>query len=172
MRPALVLVGLLLALLLPLGTLPATAHAPGSPPISREDSFQLGPVGQASSTFHVFLAGLGIPPDQGDTLQFSWSANAGLGPALAFDIHTHVDGTAEEILYRASAIRVDDSWVVPGSDGFMVRWNNTNPDPVNVTYRFQLNAPVDLSALIVIPIIVAVIVLLFFVSRRRPRIPG
>jgi hypothetical protein len=148
----------------------ASAHAPGSPPITQSGSFELGPDGQANATFHVFLTDLGIPPDRGDTLQVSWSANAGLGPAIAFDIHAHRDA-AEDVLYQASAIRVDDSWVVPATEAYMVRWSNPNPERVNVTYRLQLIAPVDLSALIVINVIVAAIVLLLVVSRRRPRPP-
>jgi hypothetical protein len=149
----------------------ASAHAPGSAPITQSGSFELGPDGQANATFHVFLVDLGIPPDQGDTLQVSWSANTGLGPAIAFDIHAHRNAT-EAVLYETSAIRVDDSWVVPGSEAYMVRWINPNPERVNVTYRLQLIAQADLSALLVIPVIVGVIVLLFVVSRRRPRPPS
>jgi hypothetical protein len=161
--------GIALGLLL-VASATASAHAPGSPPITQSGSFELGPEGQANATYHVFLEYLGIPPDRGDTLQVSWSANAGLGPAIGFDIHAHRTAT-EDILYQTSAIRVDDSWVVPGTEAYMVRWSNPSPERVNVTYRLQLIAPVDLSALIVIPVIVGVIVLLFVVSRRRPRLP-
>lgn len=72
-------------------------------------------------------------------------------------------------VYQASAIRVDDSWVVPGPGLYMVLWNNSNPQVVNVTYEFQLIAPVDLTGLLVIPVVAGVTLFLLIVYYRRPR---
>jgi hypothetical protein len=160
---------LVLALLVLSGT--AAAHVPGSPPISKEGSFELGRAGEANATYHVYLESLGLPPDSGDTLRISWSVNDGLGPAIDFDIHAHRDATMD-VVYRRSAIRVDDAWVVPGPSAYMVLWNNTAAEAVNVTYAFTLIAPVDWTGLLVIPVVVGVTLFLLVVYHRLPRRPS
>src|SRR2546423_15388300 len=61
-----------------------SAHPPGSPPITASGSFLLGGAHGTNSSFHAYIATLGIPPGPGDTLRFSWSANGGGGPPLFF----------------------------------------------------------------------------------------
>lgn len=145
----------------------AVAHAPGSPPITETGSFDLLPAGQNNSTYHAYIASLGIPPGPGDTLRFSWSANAGQGPAIYFEIHSHPNPSGYVRYYNTLADRAEDSWAIPSADGYMVLWDNPNSATVNVTYTFQLFAPPDLTVLVVFPVILVVIVLLLWTSRRR-----
>lgn len=151
----------------------ASAHAPGSPPITQSGTIELYPANQSNSTYHANITNLGIPPGPGDTLRFSWSANAGQGPAIHFEIHSHSGSSGYKEYYGVPlAVRVDDSWTVPGSDVYMVLWQNPSSMDVNVTYTFQLLPPSpDLTVFVVFPVILAVIVLLLWVARRRPRRP-
>src|SRR5437899_9406066 len=87
MRRLGVVIALGLALCLAAST--ASAHAPGSPPISASGSFVLGRATGNNASFHAYISTLGIPPGPGDTLRFSWSANSGIGPAISFNIHSH-----------------------------------------------------------------------------------
>src|SRR6266550_855878 len=81
---------MVLGLLLLLATPAASAHAAGSPPITQSGVIELAPVtNQTGSAYHANITNLGIPPGPGDTLRFSWSANAGDGPAIHFEIHSH-----------------------------------------------------------------------------------
>lgn len=165
------LVGMALALLIVFASGSAMAHAPGSPPITQTGSFALLPAGQNNSTYHAYVASLGIPPGPGETLRFSWVANAGRGPEIYFEIHSHPNTTGYVRYYNTLADRADDSWAIPASDGYMMLWDNPSPTEVNVTYTFRLFAPPDLTVLVVFPVIVAVIVLLLWISRRRPPRP-
>lgn len=56
--------------------------------------------------------------------------------------------------------------------GLAVLWDNPSPSNVNVTYAFELFAPPDLTVLFVFPVILGVIVLLLWISRRKPHRPG
>jgi len=70
------------------------------------------------------------------------------------------------------ADRVDDSWVVTGPGPFMVFWDNPNDVSERVSYSFVLLPPSpDLTVFVVFPVILAVVVLLLWVARRRPRRP-
>jgi hypothetical protein len=158
---------------------PASAHAPGSPPITANGSFVLGKVSGNNSSFHAYIATLGIPPGAGDTLKFSWSANSGIGPAIAFNIHSHPANTTNNSMayattyYNAVAVRVDDQWVVTGTGPYMVFWDNPNDVRENVSYSFVLLPPApDLTVFVVFPVILAVVVLLLWVARRRPHRPS
>src|SRR5256886_14230262 len=110
----------------------ASAHAPGSPPISASGSFMLGKATGTNASLHAYISTLGIPPGPGDTLRFSWSANSGIGPAISFNIHSHPANSPNPPLsyattyYQAIADRVDDSWVVTGSGPYMGFWDNPN----------------------------------------------
>lgn len=149
----------------------AVAHAPGSPPITERGSFDLSPAGHNNSTYHAYMESLGIPPGPGDTLRLSWSANAGQGPAIYFEIHSHPNTTGYARYYNTLSNRADDSWTVPDVEPFMVLWENPSPANVNVTYTFQLFAPPDLTVLVVFPIVLALIVLLLRFSRRKRHRP-
>jgi len=169
-----VVLGLALSLVVPT----ASAHSPGSPPITASGSFVLGKATGNNSSFHAYISTLGIPPGPGDTLKFSWSANSGIGPAISFNIHSHPANSTNTSLgyattyYNAIADRVDDSWVVTGTGPYMVFWDNPNNVLENVSYSFVLLPPSpDLTVFIVFPVILAVIVLLLWVARRRPRRP-
>ncbi|TMA08702.1 MAG: hypothetical protein E6J94_02005, partial [Methanobacteriota archaeon] len=79
------LLAIVVGLLLLLATPAASAHAAGSPPITQNGVIELAPVAnQTGSAYHANITNLGIPPGPGDTLRFSWSANAGDGPAIHF----------------------------------------------------------------------------------------
>lgn len=171
MRPAVLVVGLLLALALASSGPSARSHAPGSPPITASGSFELQPDGTPDATYHAYLSDLGVPPDPGDTLRFSWSANNGLGPAVYFEIHAHPDAASWVTHYDVTAVRIDDSWNVPESSGLMVLWSNPNDEVMNVTYAFSLLAPPDLTVLLVFPAAIAVIAVLFWIHRRQDRGP-
>jgi len=165
------LVGMALALVILLASGSARAHAPGSPPITQSGLVLLSPQGQDDSTYEATMEGLGVPPGPGDTLRFSWSSNAGQGPAIYFEIHSHPNSLGYVRYYNTQADRAEDSWAIPSADGYMVMWDNPNSATVNVTYTFQLFAPPDLTVLAVLPVILAVIVLLLWISRRRPSRP-
>ena len=167
--------GLALSLVAPI----VSAHSPGSPPITASGSFLLGEAHGTNSSFHAYIATLGIPPGPGDTLRFSWSANGGVGPPISFNIHSHPANSTNTSLnysttyYDAIADRVDDAWIVSGSGPYMVFWDNPNNVSENVSYSFVLLPPSpDLTVFVVFPVILAVIVLLLWVARRRPRPPS
>ncbi len=156
----------------------ASAHAPGTPPITASGSFVLGKATGNNASFHAYISTLGISPGPGDTLRFSWSANSGIGLAISFNIHSHPANSTNTSLayattyYHAMADRVDDSWVVTGPGPFMVSWDNPNNVSESVSYSFVLLPPSpDLTVFVVFPVILAVIVLLLWVARRRPRRP-
>lgn len=164
------LVTLALALVIFLASGGAITHAPGSPPITQSGFVLLSPKGQGDSTYEASMVGLGVPPGPGDTLRFSWSVNAGQGPEIYFEIHSHPNASGFIRHYNTHADLAEDSWAIPSADGYMVLWDNPNSASVNVTYTFQLFAPPDLTVLAVFPVILAVIILLLWISRRRP--PG
>ncbi len=154
------------------------AHSPGSPPITASGSFVLGKATGNNASFHAYISTLGIPPGPGDTLKFSWSANGGIGPAISFNIHFHPANSTNISLnyattyYNAHADRVDDSWVVAGTGPYMVFWDNPNNVSETVAYSFVLLPPSpDLTVFVVFPVILAVIVLLLWAARRRPKRP-
>ena len=144
-------------------------HGPGSSIVSTNGKFVLTPGGTANATFHAYLSTLGLPIGPGDVLVWSWSANAAMGPPIAFDIHSHVGGYLEYL--NVTGDRVNNSWSVPGSSDYAVQWTNPNPQSENVTYAFQLvPPPLDLwplYLLLVAPL--AMIGALIWYSRRKKR---
>src|SRR5438552_2415032 len=134
---------MVLGLLLLLATPAVSAHAAGSPPITQNGVIELAPVAnQTGSAYHANITNLGIPPGPGDTLRFSWSANAGDGPAIHFEIHSHSGPNNYTEYYSIPlAVRDDDSWTVPAADTYMVLWSNPSTKFVNVTYNFTLLGP-------------------------------
>src|SRR5207247_8019213 len=118
------------------------AHRPGSSLVSANGKFVLTPQG---------------------------SANASMGPPIAFDIHSHVGGYLEYL--NVTGGRANNSWSVPGWSDYAVQWTNPNPQSENVTYAFQLvPPPLDLwplYLLLVAPL--AMIGALIWYSRRKKR---
>src|SRR5213592_3027150 len=166
MRRLGVVIALGLALCLAASTV--SAHSPGSPPITASGSFVLGRASGNNASFHAYIS----------TLGFSWSANGGVGPAIDFNIHSHPANSTNISLnyatmyYDARADRVDDSWVVAGTGPYMVFWDNPNNVSETVAYSFVLLPPSpDLTVFVVFPVILAVIVLLLWAARRRPKRP-
>src|SRR5947199_6452965 len=176
MRRLGVVIALGLALCLAASTV--SAHSPGSPPITASGSFVLGRASGNNASFHAYISTLVIPPGPGDTLRFSWSANGGVGPAIDFNLHSHPANSTNISLnyatmyYDARADRVDDSWVVAGTGPYMVFWDNPNNVSETVAYSFGLVPPSPgLTLFLALPLILAVIVLLFSAARRPPHGP-
>ena len=133
---------LALAALAVLAASPAAAHVPGSPPIGREGSITLQPetAGSSANELHVFVwEGLQLPASPGDTLAFNWSANGGLGPAIEFTIHNHLNGTTTFLSYTGT--NQTGSYVIVSNLTLMVSFVNPSAYAVNLTYNFTLFAP-------------------------------
>lgn len=165
--------GVLLALLVLGASVPAVeAHGPGAEPITLEGWFVLTPAGTLDDEYHRYMGAMGLPPDPGDRLRFSWSANAGLGPAVYFEIHEHVSEDPPLVVhYVKEAVRCDDSWVLPHGGDFMVNWTNLHDVDVNITYSFQLFAPPpEVTVLLLFAILPpAIIGFVWWSSRHRRR---
>ena len=131
---------LVCALVVP--ALSALAHTPGAAPIPKSGSVLLQPEepGSVANQLHVMVEdGLGLPISPGDTLEFNWSANGGLGPAVQFTIHDHLNnGTT---YYDKTLTHDSGSWVVTNNITLMISFMNPTAYPVNVTYSFVLYAP-------------------------------
>jgi hypothetical protein len=128
------------ALLVP--ALGVFAHTPGAAPIAQSGSVILQPETSNSTAnqLHVFVdQGLGLPATAGDTLQFNWSANGGLGPAVEFTIHNHINGGTT--FYDKTQTNDSGAYVITNNLTLMVSFTNPTAYPVNVTYSFVLFAP-------------------------------
>ncbi len=160
----------------------ASAHAAGSGTITTKGFFVLTANGTQNSTFHAYLSSLGLPIGPGDTLAFVWSANAGQGPPVHFEIHDHDPPTGYVLFYSVNESFDAYNWSVPGSSAYMVYWVNPNSQNVTVAYIFNLIAPAasPWTALIwIVPsgILVAIVAirLMRWAAKRppfRPRTPS
>lgn len=157
-------IGTFLAALALLFAPAASAHGSSSGAISSAGSFLLTASGFSNDTFHAFLSSLALPIGPGDTLQFSWSANNGSGPAVLFEIHAHPASVGYVRFYNSTASFDSGSWSVPGSDPYMVYWENPDNVSVSVSYRFTLFPPPDFVPLIAFPIAVGVAI--WLIARR------
>ena len=107
----------------------------------------LGAQGSGSNAQVLPFGGAGLTVREGDSVQYSWSANGGSGPAVYFEIHSHTRAT---VFYNATGSTGSGTWRVPGSDSYGALWRNPNSVAVNVTYSFEgIPAPQDLAYLIV-----------------------
>jgi hypothetical protein len=101
----------------------------------------------------VNLTSFGLPIGPNDTLEIHFTVNAGRGPPVNFEIHTHGGVTGYLRFFNASGANFTGSWKVPWNDSYMVWFVNPSPIPVNVTYSFVLFAPPnDLTPLIIFPL--------------------
>ena len=132
--------GIALSLLVP--ALGALSHPTGAAPVAQSGSviLQGEQPGSVANQLHVFVeSGLGLPASPGDTLQFNWSANGGLGPAVEFTIHNHLNnGTT---FYDQTKTNDTGSWVITNNLTLMVSFTNPTAYPVNLTYSFVLYPP-------------------------------
>jgi len=149
-------------------TPPASAHTSGT--ITRQGSFSLTPAGTANETFHALLSTLGFPIGPGDTLRFSWFVNGGGGPPVYFEIHAHPQTSGYVRYYSVTAATDTDSWSIPGSDAYMVLWANTHNSTIAVSYAIDLIPPLDLTPLIIIPVVVGIVLILL--RGRKPKPSG
>ncbi|MFQ5986540.1 MAG: hypothetical protein ACE5KQ_04210 [Thermoplasmata archaeon] len=175
-RVLVVLLGALLLTLLPPG---AQAHAGGGSPVAVSDSFMLTAAGTVSDLdgdgvnetdiFHAFLSDMGIPGHAGETLRYFWSVNNGAGPAVYFDIHDHEGGTGYRIYYSNTTLTEQGEWAIPGSELYMVSWQNMGAEAVEVQYSFSLlAAPPDYIPTIVTVVAVAgLLAVLWFIWRGK-----
>jgi hypothetical protein len=121
---------------------PASAHVAGSEPVAREGSLVLGPAtpGSVDNQLHVFVEqGLQFPVQPEDTLAWNWSVNGGLGPAIVFTIHNHLNGTTT--FYSKTAANDSGSWLVVSNVTLMVSFENPTAYNVTLNYSFVLYAP-------------------------------
>lgn len=162
------LVGLSVAVAMTLVATPASAHGAGAGTIYANGTIALTPDGTLNFSFHAYLSSLGLPIGPGDTLKFAWSSNAGRGPSVYFEIHSHPASTGYIRFYNITAKQDNDTWAVPGSDAYMVYWENDNSVRVNVTYAFGLvPPPIDFLPFAVLAIAVgAAVILLWKLSGR------
>jgi hypothetical protein len=145
----------------------ASAHGPGSGTVTSSASFVLTEAGSPNGTdvYHDYLASINLPIGPGDTLRFAWRAGDA-APPVRFELHAHPSTGGFEVDYNTTAVAVDDSWVVPDTDGFMVYWQNPNSVNVTVSYTFQLLPPSD-PTLYLLGIVLAVAGIVVVVRARR-----
>jgi hypothetical protein len=136
------LMALALTVIASLGPLPVDGHPSGTAPIPASGSVVLQPEqpGSVANQLHVFVdQGLGLPASPTDTLTYNWSANGGLGPAVEFTIHDHINNGTTFVDARAT--NATGAWVITNNITLMVSFTNPTAYPVNVTYQFVLYAP-------------------------------
>jgi len=169
-------IGVLVALSLAAATLAAprvVANGTGSGILTGQGSFVLTPTGSLNYTLHAYLADMGFPMRQGDTLVYSWSVNNGSGPPVYFEIHGHPPGRYD-VFFNTTSSSVSGAWTAPVQEPYMVYWRNDQTIRVNVTFAFNLvQAQSDVWPLYLTPLGVALValagVLLKFRERRtRP----
>jgi len=146
----------------------AEGHDAGSGVVSARGSFLLDSAGTRNDTVHAFLSDIGLPVGPGDRLGFSWRANDGSGPPVYFEIHTHPATAGYMQLYNTTARSDSGTLNLPGSDPYMVYWQNPNQSVVNISYVFDLfPPPPDLWPFIFMPLTLAVIAVAWVVARRK-----
>lgn len=154
----------------------ASAHGPRSGDIDITGSFLLGPTGSTNDSFHTFLSSLGLPVEAGDTLDFAWNANGGFGPQIYFDIHAHTATSGFVRFYNVTAAEDSGEWTVPGSEKYMVSWENPNEVAVNVSYGFGLHHPdpanQDYTPIVFLSSVGGIFVLLLWRGRRKRAAPA
>ena len=102
---------------------------------SARGSFSLEPTGYSGDTAVFAFEGWNLLA-AGDTVDYYWSVNGGVGPAVDFNIHIHSLPTHPSV-YNTTAARDERTWTVPESDEYGVQWRNPNDRTVNVTYSFN-----------------------------------
>lgn len=128
----------------------AHAHAGGSGPIAVAGSFVLDGAPSLGDAFHAFLSDMGIPGHGGETLRYFWSANNGSGPEVYFEIHDHAPPAGFRIYYSTTDVTESGEWAIPGSEDYMVFWQNQDTEPLEVQYSFSLlGAPPDYTGTII-----------------------
>ena len=169
-------IGVLVALSLAAATLAAprvAANGTGSGILTGQGTFVLTPSGSLNYTLHAYLADMGFPVRQGDTLVYTWSVNNGSGPPVYFEIHGHPPGRYD-VFFNTTSSSVSGAWTAPVQEPYMVYWRNDQTIRVNVTFAFNLvQAQSDVWPLYLTPLGVALValagVLLKFRERRtRP----
>ena len=170
-------IGVLVALSLAAATLAApgvAANGTGSGILTGQGSFVLTPTGTLNYTLHAYLADMGFPVRQGDTLVYTWSVNNGSGPPVYFEIHGHPPGRYD-VFYNTTSSAVSGVWTAAVQEPYMVYWRNDQPVRVNVTYAFNLlPAQLDTWPLYLAPlgiVLVAAVGLFFKFRERRARPP-
>ena len=148
----------------------AQAHTPGAQPVTREGWVILSPEAPGTannSSFHAFLTQMGFPIGAGDTLEYEWASNNGSGPPILFEIHSHESGWTTYL--NTSGVRDSSRFRIPSDEqSFMVYFVNPTAFPANVTYRFVLFAPVDLTPLVILPIAIGAAIGWFMWLRAAP----
>src|SRR2546427_4877772 len=131
----------MIALVALVGFLPAaSAHGAGGP-TTKSGTFVLGKAGSATALADQFLSGFGLAVSSGDVFQFTWESDAGAGPPIYFEIHRHVPTYV--VYYNSTTSRDNGTWTVPGSDPYMVFWQNPNNQSKLVAYSFVVNHGID-----------------------------
>ncbi len=155
----------------------ASGHGPEADTISKSGLLELGPAGSYNESFHALFSSMGLPMHSGETLRFSWRVNDGNGPPVFFDIHAHGGDSQWESFYSRTAVEDSGEWEVPGSDQYMVFWQNPNDVGVDLSYEFELfpestaqgTAPLDYFPLVLLAVAGGIFGLLMLQGiRKRP----
>ncbi len=135
-------------------------------------SFVMGPHNTATDFRDEFFSSLGLSLHPGDLLHYNWTANGGSGPALYFEIHTHVPQYT--VFRNGSATLQSGFWEIPGTDPYMIFWRNLNNVSENVTYTYDVT-PASTNWLVLGFVVlgggVAVTIVAIVAIRRRRRRP-
>ena len=162
----------LLALSLAAATLAApcvAANGTGSGILTGQGTFVLTPSGSLNYTLHAYLADMGFPVRQGDTLVYTWSVNNGSGPPVYFEIHGHHPGRYD-VFFNTTSSSVSGAWTAPVQEPYMVYWRNDQTVRVNVTFAFNLvQAQSDVWPLYLTPLGVALVALAGVFLKFRER---
>jgi hypothetical protein len=113
---------------------PAAGNGTGSGIGSGEGSFLLNATGSPNYTLHAYLADIGFLLRARDTLIYTWRANNGSGPAVYFEIHSHLP--TFHTIYTTTATSVNGTLTADRELPYAVFWVNLQPVPVNISYRF------------------------------------
>jgi hypothetical protein len=140
---------------------------------SGEGSFRLNAAGSPNYTLHAYLADIGFPLRAGDILIYSWRANNGSGPAVYFELHSHLP--TFHVIYTTTAASANGTFTADRELPYAVYWMNLQPVAVNVSYRFTfVPGQSDAWPLFLMPTavaMVAAVALTVHFRERRARPP-
>lgn len=161
---------LVLLFLVPAG---AKAHGAGTGPVAAEGDFVLSAAGSTGDSFRTAIAEMGLEAHTGATLRYFWSANNGSGAPVYFEIHDHAPPSGYHRHHSFTGLDERGEWTVPGSEEYLVLWQNMAAEPSFVSYSFSLlPAPPDfLPTLITVAAVGGFLAVLWLIWRGKGERP-